>query len=136
MEDVFYLFIFLSRLFSVCFYYVPLLSVYVKLVYLIFIVHDVHIPAILEYVVLELDKLLGLPHLRPLAHPLDLLRPGVDHEALRGQVGVQEAPEYHYLALVHRERAQLRTLCVTAHARQVNVLPVGRTAEVMRGREV
>lgn len=62
----------------------PLLSVDVKLVYLVLIINYVHIPAVLEYIVLELNELLGLPHAGAFRHPLDLLRVGVDHETLGG----------------------------------------------------
>lgn len=109
----------------------PLLSIYIKLVYLILIIDNIYIPAILKYVVFELYELFGLSHAGSFGHPLDLLGVGVDDKALRGEVGVQEAPENHDLVLVYRETAQLRPLGVTAGARQVNVLPVRRPVEIV-----
>ena len=110
----------------------PLLSVYVKLMNLIFIIDDVHISSILEYVVLELDELLRLAHAACLSHPPYLLGISVNDETLRCEVGVQESPEYHYLTVIYCKTAKLRTLSIAAWTRQVYMLQMGSPVEVVR----
>lgn len=120
-----------SWLLSVGLDYVPLLAVRVELVDLVFIVDHVNALPVLQNVIFELYEFLWLTHRTSVTHSLDLLRICIYDEALRSEVGIKEATEYHDLCVIDSKASQLTPLCVSAWPRQVYVLPVRCSIEIM-----
>ena len=125
-----------SWLLSVGLDYVPLLAVRVELVDLVFIVDHVNALPVLQNVIFELYEFLRLAHRTSVTHSLDLLRICVYDEALRGEVGVKEASENHNLCVINSKASQLTPLSISAWPRQVDVLPVRGSIEIMTACEI
>jgi hypothetical protein len=71
--------------------------------YLVLIIDHVYILPVLQNVILELDKFLGLFHVARLYHALYFTLTRIYNEALTGKIGIKEASKDHDLSIVYGE---------------------------------